>query len=212
MNFPAGVNLGKNVKIEKGVVLGAGDRSLGDLTIGGNSIIRSGTVIYYGNTIGDNFETHHNTVIRQGNKIGRYVVIGSNTEIAPENNIGDFTRIHGLCFLEKTTLGRFVFVGPGVKFLDDFLPIDPNPSHYKGPIVGSDVSIGGGSTILPGLVIGDNVLIGAGSVLTKSVPAGQVWYGNPAEFKREIQGLVYPNTNTAYIPGTRARWAKRGVK
>ncbi|MEK6910281.1 MAG: acyltransferase [Nanoarchaeota archaeon] len=212
MNFPEGVYLGKNVKREQGVILGAGSRESGNIIIGDNSILRSGTIIYYGNTIGDNFETHHNTVIRPGNRIGRYVVIGSNTEIAPGNRIGNFTRIHSLCFLEKTTLGNYVFVAPGVKFLDDFLPVDPDPTHYKGAIVGDDVSIGGGSTILPGVEIGNTVLIGAGSVLTKSVPAGEVWHGNPAEFKRKIEGLVYPSTSTQYLPGTRVRWEKRGVK
>ena len=29
-------------------------------------------------------------------------------------------------------------------------------------------------------------MIGAGSVVTKDVPAGEVWYGNPARFIRRI--------------------------
>ena len=47
-------------------------------------------------------------------------------------------------------------------------------------------SIGAGTTILPGLVIGENAMIGAGSVVTKSVPAGEIWVGNPAKFLRKI--------------------------
>lgn len=212
MSFPEGVHLGNNVRIEPGVILGLGDRKAGDITIGDNSILRSGTVIYYGNNIGENFETHHNAVIRSGNKIGKNAVIGSGTELAPMNVIGDFTRIHSLCFLERTTLGNYVFIAPGVKFLDDSLPIDPDAFNYKGAIVGDDVSIGGGSIILPGLTIGDKVLIGAGSVLTRSVPSGEVWYGNPAKFQRRIEDLFYKNTSVQYLPGTRMRWEARGTK
>jgi acetyltransferase-like isoleucine patch superfamily enzyme len=31
-------------------------------------------------------------------------------------------------------------------------------------------------------------MIGAGSVVTKSVPPGEVWAGNPARFLRRVQG------------------------
>ena len=29
-------------------------------------------------------------------------------------------------------------------------------------------------------------MIGAGSVVTKDVPAGELWYGNPARFVKKI--------------------------
>lgn len=41
-------------------------------------------------------------------------------------------------------------------------------------------TIGAGSTILPGLTIGEGAMIGAGSVVTKDVPSGELWVGNPA--------------------------------
>ena len=40
--------------------------------------------------------------------------------------------------------------------------------------------------ILPGLTIGEGAMIGAGSVVTKDVPAGELWIGNPARFARKI--------------------------
>jgi maltose O-acetyltransferase len=46
--------------------------------------------------------------------------------------------------------------------------------------IGSDVWIGGGAIILPGLTIGDGAVIGAGSVVTRDVGAGQTVTGNPA--------------------------------
>ena len=48
-------------------------------------------------------------------------------------------------------------------------------------------SIGAGSTILPGLTIGENAVVGAGSVVTKDIPAGELWLGNPARFIRKIE-------------------------
>ena len=48
--------------------------------------------------------------------------------------------------------------------------------------------MGAGSTLLPGITIGENALIGAGSVVTKDVPAGEIWVGNPAHFVRKING------------------------
>ncbi|MBQ0088170.1 MAG: N-acetyltransferase, partial [Prevotellaceae bacterium] len=46
-------------------------------------------------------------------------------------------------------------------------------------------SIGAGSTILCGITIGENAMIGIGSVVTKDVPAGEVWVGNPAKFLKK---------------------------
>lgn len=46
--------------------------------------------------------------------------------------------------------------------------------------IGSNVFIGAGSIILPGVSIGDNVVIGAGSVVTRDVEANSVAVGNPA--------------------------------
>lgn len=44
--------------------------------------------------------------------------------------------------------------------------------------IGSDVWIGGGSTILPGVTIGDGVTIGAGSLVTRDIPAWSVVHGS----------------------------------
>lgn len=49
-------------------------------------------------------------------------------------------------------------------------------------LIGDDVFIGAGSIILPGVTIGSNVIVGAGSCVTKDIPEGEVWAGNPARF------------------------------
>lgn len=46
--------------------------------------------------------------------------------------------------------------------------------------IGTDVWIGGGAILLPGVSVGDGAIIGAGSVVTRDVAAGQTVVGNPA--------------------------------
>ena len=50
--------------------------------------------------------------------------------------------------------------------------------------LGNNVTIGAHSIVVArsntDLTIGDGSVLGAGSVLTKSIPAGEVWIGNPA--------------------------------
>ena len=52
-------------------------------------------------------------------------------------------------------------------------------------IIENDVFIGAHCIILKGVTIGEGSIIGAGSVVTKSVPAGEIWAGNPAHFIRK---------------------------
>jgi maltose O-acetyltransferase len=53
--------------------------------------------------------------------------------------------------------------------------------------IGSNVWIGGGSIILPGVTIGDGTTIGAGSVVTKSIPSNVLAVGNPCRIIRTLK-------------------------
>lgn len=47
-------------------------------------------------------------------------------------------------------------------------------------IIGCRAFIGAGAIVLPGLVICEDAIVGAGAVVTKNVPANEIWAGNPA--------------------------------
>jgi len=53
--------------------------------------------------------------------------------------------------------------------------------------IGNNCWIGAGTIILPGCKVGDNAVVAAGSVVTKNVPANEVWGNIPARKIRDVQ-------------------------
>jgi maltose O-acetyltransferase len=56
--------------------------------------------------------------------------------------------------------------------------------------IGNKVFVGAGAIILPGVTIGDNVIIGAGSVISRDIPDGSVFAGNPAKYISTIDEFL----------------------
>ena len=86
------------------------------------------------------------------------------------------------------TIGERCFIGHGVMFANDmFRDGKPNPDResWGRIVIGNDVSIGSGATILA-VTIADGVVIGAGSVVTKSIAEKGVYAGNPAKLLRRL--------------------------
>lgn len=67
--------------------------------------------------------------------------------------------------------------------------------------------IGASSHIMPGVIIGEGSLIAAGSIVTKSVPDGEVWGGNPAKFICNVGDYI--NKNLIYDTGTKKMTLKQ---
>jgi len=110
--------------------------------------------------------------IGEDTKVGSYTEIGNNVKIGKKCIISSFVFIP-----EGVEIEDDVFVGPKVCFTNDKYPPSKN---WSKTIVKKGARIGANATILPGITIGENSLIGAGSVVTKSIPAGEVWAGCPA--------------------------------
>jgi len=92
----------------------------------------------------------------------------------------------------RVTIGDYTLFGPAVQILTPMHPFDAElrrREEYGKPIeIGSDVWVGGGALILPGVRIGSRAVIGAGSVVTRDVPDGVFAAGNPCRVIREIAG------------------------
>jgi len=90
----------------------------------------------------------------------------------------------------KVTVGDFTLFGPAVQIYTATHPLDAElrrQQEYAKPIdIGSDVWVGGGAIICPGVRIGSRSVIGAGSVVTRDVPEGVFAAGNPCRVIREI--------------------------
>jgi len=92
----------------------------------------------------------------------------------------------------EVRVGDFTLFGPGVQIYTATHPIDPilrRDRELGRPIeVGSDVWVGGGAILCPGVRVGSRSVIGAGSVVTRDIPEGVVAAGNPCRVIREIGG------------------------
>jgi acetyltransferase-like isoleucine patch superfamily enzyme len=179
------IKLGKGVRIEKGALVGyRPQRPIRNLTlsIGADSHIRRGTIIYLGSHIGDHLETGHNVIIREENTIGKHLAIWSNSIIDYGCRIGNNVKIHANCYIAQfTVLEDEVFLAPGVTIANDLHPgCAYSKKCLKGPLIKRGTQVGVNVTILPRVVIGEGALIGAGSVVTRDIPPGSVAYGNPA--------------------------------
>jgi UDP-2-acetamido-3-amino-2,3-dideoxy-glucuronate N-acetyltransferase len=133
-------------------------------------------------------------IIGEGTKIWQYSII------LEKAKIGSNCNINALCFIENDvvignnvtikcgvhlwdgiTIEDNVQIGPSAAFTNDKYPRAKDYSYKLARIIikkGS--SIGANATILGGVTIGKYAMIGAGSVVTKDVPDGELWYGNPA--------------------------------
>lgn len=128
------------------------------------------------------------SVIFPNCKIGEHCNICANVLIENDVVIGNHVTIKsGVQVWDGVRLEDNVFVGPNVTFTNDIFPRSGNTSYKMLTTkVCKGASIGANSTIIPGITIGANAMIGAGSVVTKDVPEGELWLGNPARFIRKI--------------------------
>ncbi len=89
------------------------------------------------------------------------------------------------------SIGDYVFFGPAVQIYTATHPLNSaerrsGRESARAITIGSDVWIGGGAIICPGVTIGDRSIIGAGSVVTRDIPADVIAAGTPARVLRSV--------------------------
>lgn len=127
-------------------------------------------------------------VVLPGAQIGENVNICSHCFVENDVKIGNNVTIKcGVQVWDGIELEDNVMIGSNVTFTNDMYPKSKNKDwKLLRTKICKGASVGAGSTLLPGITIGENALIGAGSVVTKDVPAGEIWVGNPAHFVRKV--------------------------
>lgn len=127
-------------------------------------------------------------VVLPGARIGADCNICSNVLIENDVVIGDRVTVKcGVQVWDGLRIGDDVFIGPNVTFTNDPFPRSRQmPEKFAETVVRNGASIGANATILPGVTIGEKAMVGAGSVVTRDVPAGELWFGSPARFVRVL--------------------------
>ncbi|AMR33977.1 hypothetical protein A0256_22275 [Mucilaginibacter sp. PAMC 26640] len=137
------------------------------------------------------------------NMLGRqqpcYFIVAKNALLSIDDNVGiSATAI--ICH-NHISIGKNVKIGGNTVIYDtDFHSLNP---HYRNSypetktgvktrpvIIKEGAFIGAHCTILKGVTIGVNAIVGAGSVVSRSVPDGQIWCGNPARCIRESYSIT----------------------
>jgi acetyltransferase-like isoleucine patch superfamily enzyme len=149
-----------------------------DVVLGENVTISEFTNLY-GCTIGD------------GTRVGAFV------EIQKGASIGKNCKISSHSFVcEGVAIQDNVFVGHNVTFINDKYPratradgsLQTEEDWDVVPtLVEKGASIGSSVTILCGVTIGAGAMVGAGSVVTRDIPAQEIWVGNPARFLKKVE-------------------------
>lgn len=178
--------------IDPSVYIGAGC-VIGKCTINSNTIINPNVTIYDNVTIGENCLIQAGTVIGTdglgcqresdgslvkfphfgGVMIGNNVEIGANCQIAKgalsDTIIGNGCKINGLCFIaHNCILGKNVWI-TGDTMLAGSVKIEDDVTIFSKVMVREQVRIG------------KSAIVGMGSVVTKDIPANEIWLGVPAK-------------------------------
>ena len=118
--------------------------------------------------------------------IGPGTNIGALSHIGRNVTIGSRCKIQGSVYIaDECVIGDEVFIGPNATLINDRHP--PSGGNWSPVVVEDKVVIGANSTVVAGVRLNTGCVIAAGSVVTKDVPSGEVWAGNPAKFLMTLE-------------------------
>lgn len=170
-----------HVKIQKPVghiegTIAIRSEKKGSIQIGQKAELRSGKSY---NMIGGDTRLILRTIGNGQILIGSHVGISNSALVsAAKITIEDNVMIGGSCKIWDTDFHSTKYE---MRIRDkdtDYMSI---PIHIK-----KGAFIGGNSIILKGVTIGEKSIVGAGSVVTKDIPDGEIWAGNPAKFIKRV--------------------------
>jgi len=146
-------------------------------------------VLQRGIILQENVKVWHNTLIRDNTVvehdavIGDHVYIGQGVTIGPQTHI--FSQSHITAYM---TIKEKVFIGPMFCSMNDphMAFLRNNDPDIKAPCILKGARIAARVTVMPGVTIGENAVVGANSLVTKDIPEGELWFGQPARFIKKV--------------------------
>jgi UDP-3-O-[3-hydroxymyristoyl] glucosamine N-acyltransferase len=173
------VHLGPNIYIGKSEI---GDRTIllgnnyvdDNVKIGSDVFIQAGVVI--GNE-GHNFIRDKNNHCIKFPHIGG-VIVEDNVEIGGNTFISRGV-LSDTIIKKGTKIAQLVYIGANVR-IGVHCAIRPNVMISGSAVIGDYVILAPSSTIREHRIVADKAFIGMGAVVTKNVPVGETWIGNPA--------------------------------
>lgn len=164
------------------------DQNLPPVSLALGVVIGPYAIIYAGAIIGEDTQVCPYAHIREGAKIGKRCVIGVGVRIGYDAVIGDDCQIMDDTHISGgTVIGDRCFISVQVLAVNDDRP---RGYQWKGvtPVkIGSDVVVGAGGRLRPGVTIGDGVTIAMGAVVTRDVPPGETVKGMPARIETRAE-------------------------
>lgn len=106
--------------------------------------------------------------------------------------IGKYTYVSPKAYIDKSG-NNLIEIGSNCFITRNCIILCHTQAYQGGPLalwgsnqlgkvkIGSNVFIGVGTTILPGVTIGDNVVIGAMSLVNSDIPANSIAFGIPCK-------------------------------
>lgn len=171
----------KGQKISKSVQIAKGSYIKGDVIIEDGVKIFEGAIINGPVYIGKHSIIANNTLVRNS-IIGENCVIGFDTEVARsylksnvwlhKNYVGDSVIEDNVSFGSNAITANLRLDEQNINTIVGGYLVDTDRNKI-GAIIGTNVRIGVGSTIMPGIKIGPKSFIGANVVLDKDVPDGK---------------------------------------
>ena len=194
-----GTVLGTNVRVLENAVVGKqpslGSKStakrepLPPTTIGDNTVISTGAIVFAGSSIGADCIVGDQSCIRERVTLGSNCILGRGSLIENDTTVGNGTRIQAEAYITAySTLEEDVFIAPRVITTNDNFMGRTEKRHAlrKGPTIRRGARVGAGAVICPAVEIGVEAFVGAGAVVVKDVPPQAVVVGNPARVLRDV--------------------------